>query len=352
VAPEPEMEARPPALADAVVRALIPPACREAVIGDLWERYRSPAAYVHEALRALPFLVFSRIRRTTNATLLAIAFLMLLASFGRMGQPWLAAAVPALAVLIAFVMRDVYRNDHIAPLRRMTGDAVAVAALVLLSQAVLAGVRPDLTLAPAQALIGAGMCLCLLVARLVTPQTNFQRLQFVAGAVVSLDELRREIRQAQHSARATRLVETGAGVLNIAGALAGAWFAPEPFVKAALGLTAAGAAFVIVYLHRHAMRPLPMDRDSLETRTAYRAELVRGERLLRRVWLWYLVPLAIGPVALIAGWALTQARPLARVGAVLASMAVATLLVERLNRSGATAIARRIDALDRTDERE
>lgn len=350
--PEPEMEARPPALADAIVRALIPPACREAVIGDLWERYTSPRAYLFEALRALPFLVFSRIKRTTNATMLAITFFMLLASFGRMGQPWPSAAIPALAVLIAFVMRDVYRNHSTAPLRRVTGDAVVVVALALLSQAVLAGVRPDLVLAPSQALIGAGMCLCLLTARLVTPQVNFQRWQFATGAAVSLEELRREIQQAQHAARGTRLVETGAGVLVIAGAIAGVWFAPEPFMKTAMGILAAGATFVIVYLHRQAMRPVPMDRDFTETRSAYRSELVRGERLLRWVWLWYLVPLAIGPVALIVGWALTQERPLVRVAAVAVSMALATLLVERMNRSGAKAMARRIEALDETDERE
>lgn len=38
----PTLETRPPVLIDAVVRALIPPACREHVVGDLWERYRSP----------------------------------------------------------------------------------------------------------------------------------------------------------------------------------------------------------------------------------------------------------------------------------------------------------------------
>ena len=64
--PEPTMEARPPAFVDAIVRALIPPACREAVMGDLWERYTSPAGYLGDALRALPFLIVSRIRRTTT----------------------------------------------------------------------------------------------------------------------------------------------------------------------------------------------------------------------------------------------------------------------------------------------
>ena len=48
------METRPPALMTRLVRALIPPASREHVLGDLNERYVSPRQYVFEALRALP----------------------------------------------------------------------------------------------------------------------------------------------------------------------------------------------------------------------------------------------------------------------------------------------------------
>ena len=47
----PTMEARPPVLIDAIVRTLIPPACREHVVGDLWERYRSPAQFTLDAAR-------------------------------------------------------------------------------------------------------------------------------------------------------------------------------------------------------------------------------------------------------------------------------------------------------------
>ena len=63
--PEPsKLEVRPPALVDAVIRLLIPPACREHVLGDLWERYTSPRQYVIDALRTLPFVICSQMRRT------------------------------------------------------------------------------------------------------------------------------------------------------------------------------------------------------------------------------------------------------------------------------------------------
>jgi hypothetical protein len=45
-------KARPPALIDEAVRVLIPPGSREAVVGDLWERYSSPLQYAAEALRS------------------------------------------------------------------------------------------------------------------------------------------------------------------------------------------------------------------------------------------------------------------------------------------------------------
>ena len=60
------MEARPPALIDALVRRLVPPACREHVVGDLWERYTSPRHYALDAVRTIPAVVASQIRRTAR----------------------------------------------------------------------------------------------------------------------------------------------------------------------------------------------------------------------------------------------------------------------------------------------
>jgi hypothetical protein len=63
------MEARPPALIETIVGSLIPPACREYVLGDLCERYTSPAGYMIEAIRTIPLVIAGRVRRTCDALL-------------------------------------------------------------------------------------------------------------------------------------------------------------------------------------------------------------------------------------------------------------------------------------------
>jgi hypothetical protein len=109
--------------------------------------------------------------------------------------------------------------------------------------------------------------------------------------------------------------------------------------------------FVIFYLHRHAMRPIAMDRPFAETRHAFRTELARGEWLLRRIWLWYLLPLMVGPAVLLGGAMLDRPNAILSVAAVLVTMALMTLLIHRMNRAAARRLAQRIEVLDDTDER-
>ena len=63
------MEAHPPKLIEKIVAALIPPSCREHVLGDLHERYTSAAQYIRDAVRTVPFVVASQIRRSFSITL-------------------------------------------------------------------------------------------------------------------------------------------------------------------------------------------------------------------------------------------------------------------------------------------
>ena len=100
------------------------------------------------------------------------------------------------------------------------------------------------------------------------------------------------------------------------------------------------------------MRPLPMDLAFDASRTAFRDALVRGERLLRSVWLWYLLPLMIGPVVLIVGWSAAQGRSLRSVLGFLGVLVIMSALAWRMNRDAANRLSRRIEALDKTDERE
>jgi len=56
----------PPDWLERIVLLAIPPAAREAVAGDLWETYRSPRQYAGEALRTVPFVIASQLRRNLN----------------------------------------------------------------------------------------------------------------------------------------------------------------------------------------------------------------------------------------------------------------------------------------------
>src|SRR5262245_31327768 len=60
------MEARPSPIAEAIVGRLLPPSCREVVLGDLHERYVSDRQYALDAIRTIPFVIWGQIRRTLS----------------------------------------------------------------------------------------------------------------------------------------------------------------------------------------------------------------------------------------------------------------------------------------------
>lgn len=60
-----------PEIIEKPLSLLIPPACREEVLGDLYEHCQSPSQFVRESLRVVPMIIFSRIRRTAEPQVLA-----------------------------------------------------------------------------------------------------------------------------------------------------------------------------------------------------------------------------------------------------------------------------------------
>jgi hypothetical protein len=105
-----KMETGPPALIESVVRFLTPPACREHVLGDLWERYRSRGQYSIDALLTLPFVIVSRIRRTSSAPLLAFQALSVFATFaGPSVMPTRMAVSAMVAAVATLAIRQAYR---------------------------------------------------------------------------------------------------------------------------------------------------------------------------------------------------------------------------------------------------
>ena len=139
--PKSKMEARPPALMEAVVRLLIPQACREHVLGDLCERYRSTRQYAFEALTTIPFVVASRIRRTSSVGLLTLQVIGVCVGFWTSTPSGLAEmATAAAGALIMLLARDAYRGSVQAWPRTAAGDVLAAVAGAVAVQGVLAAV--------------------------------------------------------------------------------------------------------------------------------------------------------------------------------------------------------------------
>ena len=142
------MEARPHPLVEAFIGWLLPPACREHVLGDLYERNVSTSQYVGDAARTIPFAIWGQIRRTSSAPLVAaelgavyVAFLSALGSFpgafGDRSAP-LRVGIPALAALAAVVIRDAWVGKRPRPnashsRRRSAGIACAAVSQTLLA---------------------------------------------------------------------------------------------------------------------------------------------------------------------------------------------------------------------------
>ena len=98
----PTVETRPPVLIDTIVRLSIPVPCREHVIGDLWERYRSPGTFLIDAIRTVPFIVASQIRRTSTIGALLMQAFLLVVGFAVGAGNLVSPIVPVTAALARF----------------------------------------------------------------------------------------------------------------------------------------------------------------------------------------------------------------------------------------------------------
>jgi hypothetical protein len=348
------METRPPALIDAAVRLLIPPACREHVVGDLWERYSSPWQYVVDAARTLPFVVASQMRRTSDLLLLVMHVLPAFLLFGglRTGPDvvdpagWLRAAVPTIAVAIALVLRDAYRSPTPRSLRHATVDATVAVACALLSQCALALAAPHFLLTP-RAMFGgsAGTGVMLFLLRTRMPLKTDFRIPVAANGTIAVDDFARDVRRFELTIRRRNRQEVLAAVVVIVGFAVFLWHGPEWIMRIGCGLAMAGALFII---HRIRARgtgyPIPTNVALSVSIAAYRRELERQRDLLRTVTWWYLLPLLPGMAVLMLGQALARSQP---TGAfrVFGLFLVVGVLTQQLNQRAARKLQQKIDGL-------
>jgi len=304
-----KMETRPPALIEKVVRVLVPPASREAVLGDLYERYRSPLQYAGEAARIIPYLIFSQIRRNSNVPMLGIAGFSLFVGFGGFqvnGPPtdvprWLRAAVPLIAALASLTLRDAYRGESPASARRASFDLMTVVLCVFLCEAVLAsliagaGLSPDWTV-PLTARHGILTAFALATVFALRRTADY-RVPCADGDL-SADDLAREFHLFERGVRWRKRREiicaTG-GLLVAAGFF---WRATGLAPQIGWALSIAVALLLVAYLAVQTdVAPMPASNGFASLLAFYRGELERQRKLLRRVaWYWLLpiLPALVG----------------------------------------------------------
>ena len=167
------MKPAPSKLVEAVVGFLIPPACREYVLGDLHERYTAPSQYILEAARTVPLVIMSRIRRTTDAPVLLMEAFALYMSF--LAAPWffhqmsflyeedglLRLAIPTAVALVALILGDAYANRAKRSRLQPIQDSAFCLGAAFLSEAALSAADPDL-IVPRWIMI-SGACMSLLL---------------------------------------------------------------------------------------------------------------------------------------------------------------------------------------------
>jgi hypothetical protein len=149
------MGSRPPERVEAIVAALLPPACREEVLGDLHERYQSPFQYSLDAVLAIPPVIVSKIRRAADPQVLLIQAFALYASF--LGAAWLNGgallsddwgllrfATPTGITMLGVMLEDAYAKPGWRSRLQLARGPVLGAGLALAFEGILWISSPDL----------------------------------------------------------------------------------------------------------------------------------------------------------------------------------------------------------------
>ena len=216
----------------------IPPACREEVLGDLRERNDGVQLFLYDALRTVPFVILSRVRRTTDSVVLLMEAFCCYVSY--LAAAWvfspsmiakreglLLLAIPCGIALVVLMLADAYANPRKkSQLRPVLAVSLAFAAVFAIHLA-----RP---LLPMRILaIGSGMSmLFLLVLRMLFPPLADRPQQAQGPAFWQKQEI------------------VAAGVLKATAAIAGILLigsaVPDHLKGPVLGMLIAGVAIYFI----------------------------------------------------------------------------------------------------------
>ncbi|HZQ55947.1 MAG TPA: hypothetical protein VFB14_27380 [Bryobacteraceae bacterium] len=222
------MSSRPPRIAEVTVALLLPPACREEVLGDLQERCKSPMQYVADALSTVPFVVISRIRRTADPQVLLIQASVLYLSF--IAAAWLRdptllgqrrgllrLAIPVVMAIAGLILDDAYAKPGPRPAITPARGPLLGLLVALVSQEALWMKKPDWALPHWVAIYGCVIGLLLSSGiRMLFPPISSQLL----GIKVPVAWLQQAGASSESLSRLNRILKPVAGVVALAAAVA------------------------------------------------------------------------------------------------------------------------------------
>jgi len=340
------METRPPELIERIAGLLIPPACREQVLGDLAERFTSTGQYLADLASLLPYVIASRIRRNWDPN---------------------QALIEGFAAFVSYVGALYWLQADRAGMIQWIGFAMALT-LALLAL-VDAYARPNATVPAVRVLIACSFCVLILVwalpayagtwalggltctaliagHRTLLPPRSVAALaggMQLSGAEDLLQRIQRfETRVRRRNAR--EYVAAAAVIVFFSNFLTQLI---TPALRVACMLIIAGALWNIVHLRRRGRaRSIPNAPTRQALIDFYRSELARQRDLLKNVMAWALVPMLPGLLTFLGANLAAHPRAWAAMLPLAAISALVFVLIWSANRHAAFELEQEIHRLD------
>ncbi len=324
----------PPEWLERMVLFAIPPAAREGVAGDLWETYQNPRQYAAEALRTVPLVVISQMRRNLNPLALMLQGALIFLGLGG----------PATLVFLPLLMlRDAYQpvtrpspRDAIREAILLSSGAMVLLLLIMSIHSpfhMRAGVDPFTWLSLFLAALFLSPFLCLFRAGLIMQGDRYRQL---ADSEMSKDTLRSVYDSFLRGAFCRNILE---GVALALAAAAGFFLSWNMLLVGLFALTA--MCLLLDTIPRAASF-----EDFVALRAQYQRALTRQEQLRRFLrWLWF-APVLVALHARLTG----AAADTVLMSLNCVAVAILCFLVTALNREHGGRVREEIGQLDRLRE--
>ena len=335
---------------ESVFAALLPPACREHVLGDLSECAETRGQYIGVFLAILPKVVVSATRRKlrwgTGVGLMAglSAVALVIAALVTRGpvlpeMEWLRWAAPWTVWVTGCALAAAYGA---AGTRLWSGWGVLISLVAAVGTAALSGAHVP---GAAAAIIAATVAhIALTLPKLGADITRAWQASIPPLTMETVHDRARHFQRTIWWRNARESV-VGFALLGVnANTLARLSFdAPALWVPPALAV--AGIAVVLYALHAKAGSRRVPDGDARTVLRFHQGEIERQRRMLQFVPYWYLLPLAPSVVA----GAIVKWNPIAT-PAVLTMMALVFYGIARLNSAGARWLDRQLEQARALDQ--